>query len=124
MQQDDFAVVITQLLGRVSSEDALVLCQGDPYGNSTRWVFDVEHDTGRTSHFSFQLRSWNGKGVYAPIVSFSLTPLSAACWDAQPHIEQPKLPTILIATHPSGYNGAFGTIKYRVALDLVHSTSR
>lgn len=122
MQNDDFAVVITQLLGRVFSEDALV--QGDPYGNSTRWVFDVAHDTARTAHFSFQLRSWNGKGVYAPIVSFSLTPLSAACWDAQPFIEQPQLPTIRIATRPSGFREAFGTIKYRVALDIVHSTSR
>jgi hypothetical protein len=124
MQQDDFAVVITQLLGRVSSDDLPVLCQGDPYGNSTRWVFDVEQDTARARSFSFQLRSWHNKGVFAPIVSFSLTPLSVECWDAKPFIEQPKLPTIRISTQQSGFTEAFGTIKYRVALDIVHSTTR
>jgi hypothetical protein len=119
MQQDDFAVVITQLLGRVSSGDLLVLCAGDPYGNSTRWVFDVEHDTARARNFEFQLRSWNGKNIFAPIVSFSLTPLSPGCWNARPFIEQPKLPNVSIAVDASA-----GKIKYRVALDLVHSTSR
>jgi hypothetical protein len=123
MQKDDFPVVITQLLGRIFSEDSQVCCLGDPYGNSTRWVFDVEHDT-REPSFSFQLRSWNGKGVFAPIVSFSLTPLSTSCWDAKPFIEQPKLPTIRMSTQLSGFRGGYGTIKYRVALDLVHSTSR
>lgn len=116
---DDFDVVITQLLGRVSSGDLAVLCIGDPYGNSTRWVFDVEHDTSRARSFELQLKSWNGKSIFAPVTSFSITPLSAGCWNAQPFIEQPRLPNILVAVGASA-----SKIKYRIAVDLVHSTSR
>ena len=120
MQQDDYAVVITQLLGRVSSDSPHVYCAGDPYGNSTRWVFDVEQDTAHASVFDFQLRTWHNKGVFAPVVSFSLTPLSASCWEAKPYIEQPRLPRVTI-----NIGKVFsGKILYRVALDLVHSTSR
>lgn len=121
MQQDDPAVVITQLLGRIASDSAGVLCAGNPYGNSTRWVFDVEHDTMRVFHFDFQLRTWHHRGVFASVVSFSITPLSANCWDAKPFIEQPRLPRVRINV---GNPVMSQKILYRVALDLVHSTSR
>lgn len=120
MQQDDPAIVITQLLGRITSDSPGVLCQGSPYGNSTRWVFDVSHDTVRARDFEFQLKTWHDRGVFAPVVSFSLTPLSWNCWDAKPFIEQPRLPRVRI-----NIGSVFhGKILYRVALDLVHSTSR
>lgn len=116
--ETDSSIILTQLLGRVSSEEPFVFCEGDPYGNSTRWVFDVEQCTGINPSFSFQLRSWNGKGIFAPIASFSFAPLSDECWDARPFIEQTKLPSLRITARP-GY-----IVKYRVAIDLIHSTSR
>ena len=118
MQQ---AVVITQILGRVSSSDPQVLCTGEPDGNSTRWVFDVEQNAWLKPRFSFQPRSWRGRELVASTVSLSMTPLSASFWDAKPYIEKLTLPDLIVCAQELR---EMDKIRYRIAIDLVHSTSR
>lgn len=119
MQQDSFAVVITQNLGRVFSNNPDVNVVGAPLGNSTKWVFDVEQDTQKTSSFGFQLRGWRNQEILASIVSIGLTPLSSSFWDAKPYVSWPWVPNLSITTQKTQE-----PVRYRVVIDLVHSTSR
>lgn len=132
MRQDDPAVVITQILGRVSSADALVLCEGEPLGNASRWVFDVQQTVQRVHSFSCRLLGWSGRrAVSAPVMSFYLGPLSASFWDARvflepsaTHIKLVAAPACAARTRPAHPPYQSAPILYRVAIDLVHSTSR
>lgn len=118
MQQDDLAIVITQILGRVSSDDAHVFCTGSSLGNASRWVFDV-HQTRRAPAFSCRLLTWSGRrDVVAPVMSFYLGPLSESFWDAGVFLEPGPDNIRLVAARITV------PIQYRVAIDLVHSASR
>jgi len=112
------AVSIACLLGRVASPDAEV--NGSPAPNSTKWIFDVEQDTtaAQTLHFQI-LDARTGKPKDSPLLSFAITPLNESASGASLHISQPTGPDLAVKAKKVD-----SPIKYRIAIDAVHSLSR
>lgn len=113
------AVRIACLLGRVGSPDADVDFSS-AQKNSTRWVFDVEHDTGEMPSFVFQLLDTRtGRPKDNALVSLALTPLDGSAVDACLYVMSADLPNLAITADEDA-----GTVRYRVAVDAVHSLMR
>lgn len=111
---------IVCLLGRISSPDADVSV--DTLGtqrNSTRWIFDVSHDTATTS-FRLQLRdSLTGEVKDYVISSVTFTPFNVEAAGAKMRVPIIESPTLTIELDPQ-----LAPARYRVTVDTVHTLER
>jgi hypothetical protein len=114
------AINIVCLLGRISSPDADV--HVDTLGaqrNSTRWIFDVSHDTA-TSSFRLQLRDSLTDEVKDYVISsVTFTPFNVEAAGAKLRVPIIESPTLTIDLDPQQ-----ALARYRVTVDTVHSLSK
>ena len=111
------ATVVTQVLGRVAAPSSRV--EGSPAANSTRWIVDVECVPGEDVELLL-LESRSGRRLYPDLMSFSITPLDADCYDARP-FAIPGSGKLVIRTRILALPAR---IHYRVTLDVMHSATR
>jgi hypothetical protein len=112
------AVRIVCLLGRVASPDEYVEIVNDDSltPNSSRWMFDVEHDTNAEENFDLQLLSWrSGRPKEEGLVSITITPLCRDAARACVRVPEPDAPKLTFEADK------VGKIYYRVTLNFVHS---
>jgi hypothetical protein len=104
--------VVMQILGRLGAKNAHV--EGDAYGNSTRWVFDVAFSKKGSIELELLFKYTCDKEK-ALIKSYTLAPLSSDFWDAKPWVEENGDTFTLHANGPCSI---------RVAIDTIHSATR
>jgi hypothetical protein len=120
-------VNLTQILGAIEAPGMHV--QGRGAGNSTRWVFDLEGEAGKTVEI-FLLDPRNKLRLKPDLMSYSLTALSASFYDARPvatydaatggfivQSQRSKASTV-------GEGVVMGRFSCRVAIDVMHSATR
>jgi hypothetical protein len=108
---------VTQVLGLVEVPGFDVV--GKPAANSTRWILDVESTSGMDIKL-FLLDFRNGRRVSPDLMSYTITPLDADCYDARPFaIEGPGSLQIRTRRLQEGV-----VIHYRVQIDVMHSATR
>jgi len=108
---------VTQVLGVVEAPGFDVV--GKPAANSTRWILDVESVAGADVKLSL-LDFRTGRRVFPDLMSYTVTPLDADCYDAKPFaIEGPG--SLQIRTRPLQGDVI---IHYRVQIDVMHSATR
>ena len=116
------AVNILCLLGKVSSPDKGVeVDTAEARPNASKWVFDVEWDTGAEPSFSIELRDKNtGKVRTGFVLGPSIVPLDAAAAGAGIYLREHHglHPVVITAS-----NGV-GIVNCRFTLDLIHSLER
>ena len=114
------AINITCLLGKISSpSDGVEVDVSRAAPNSTRWIFDVVHDTSAQQAFDVQLLDNRTKKAKNPaFVSLDFTARDAettkACLHAPDLNSSITIRTIDIEK----------TIKYRVTVNAIHSLER
>lgn len=111
------AVKIECLLGRVESPDEYVEIVADNLTqNSSRWVFDVEHDTDIESAFDLLLLEWRSRRPKeVGLVSVTITPVCRDAARANIRVPEPDAPKLTFEADK------IGKIQYRVTLNFVHS---
>lgn len=118
---------ITPILGRIFCPDREIDDDFKGQCNSTRWVFDIEHefeafdeDSDEQCLIHIQLAEHRtGRIVKPAIFSFSIGAMSEECYDAAPHIIDRNGLLHIIVRPLDG-----GSCKYRVAIDTIHSSNR
>lgn len=111
-------VRIECLLGRVESPDEYVEIANaeNLTPNSSRWMFDVEHDTDVEDAFDLRLLEWrSGRPKEYGLVSISVTPMCRGAASANIRVPEPDAPKLTFEADK------VGKILYRVTLNFVHS---
>jgi len=104
------AVHVTCRLGKVSSPNGVTIDASKTAGNSTRWVFDVEHDTHRESTFELDLLSFRtGKKKDDILLSPTCAPIDIA--GAKAHVRFPEPDRLRIEADD------VGIARYRITVD-------
>lgn len=122
------SVNLTQILGDIEAPGMTV--KGRGAGNSTRWVFDLEGEAGKTVEI-YLLNPRNDDVRLRPdLMSYSLTALSTSFYDARPiarydaetgaFIIQSQKPKFASA----GESALAARFSCRVAIDVMHSATR
>ena len=111
------AVKIVCLLGRVESPDGYVEIESlGTMQNSSRWMFDVEHDTNAEPNFDLHLLEWrSGRPKDDGMMSISITPMCRDAARALLRVPEPDVPKLTFEADK------VGRIYYRVTLNFVHS---
>jgi hypothetical protein len=111
------AVRILCLLGKVESPDEYVEIESrDTTQNSSRWMFDVEHDTDAEPNFDLQLLEWrSGQPKDDGMVSITITPMCRNAALALVRVPEPDAPKLTFEADK------VGTVTYRVTMNFVHS---
>lgn len=114
-------IKITCIRGVISSEaDGIEIDDSLAEGNSSNWIFDVEHPAESTA-FSVTLLEFRGrKPKLASRLSPQLTPLNLAAAKALIYFPEPDAPRISVNV----VNGNGSPLKYRISIDVAHSLSR
>jgi hypothetical protein len=100
---------VVSLLGRLESSSAQV-DSSKTVPNSTRWVFDVEHEPGS---FAFDLVTRQGKVIRPLVLSFSIAPLDPDFYSAGVFFSK---------TNGTGLElTCTKTTRYRVTVDMISS---
>lgn len=105
--------VIWHILGLVSSPNAQV--RHEPFENSTRWVFDVQHDGGEPVLVQLRHR-YESQRIRAAVQSFSVAPMSEECFESKIWLQENSDGTFAIH--------ACKACRVRIAVDLIHSATR
>lgn len=129
--------IITPILGRIFCPDKEMDDDFKGQSNSTRWVFDVEHEFDKFETVTkenadklsqksvlelvhIQLAEYRtGRIIKPDVFSFSIGPMTDSCYKASPHIQIRNGLFHLIVKISNG-----GGCKYRVAIDTIHSANR
>jgi hypothetical protein len=104
------AVRVTCRLGKVSSPNGVAIDASKAGPNSSRWVFDVEHDTHREPAFELDLLSFRtGRKREAVLLSPTCAPTDAA--GAKAHVRFPEPDRLRIEADD------VGLARYRITVD-------
>lgn len=113
--------MVTQVLGKIRS-DAEV--DGEPLGNSTRWIFDVDQCS---PEIRVQLAFKYTKPKGELLRSYSLAPLSPGFWGAkvwlEEEVDEEGNETLVLHANIARGLGLMAC-KYRVAIDTIHTSTR
>ncbi len=118
---------ITPILGRIFCPDREIDDDFKGLCNSTRWIFDVEHefetvneDDEELSLFHIQLAEHRtGRIIKPEIFSFTIGAMSEEVYEAAPHLVVRNGLIHIIVRPLDG-----GSCKYRISIDSIHSSSR
>ena len=113
-------VSITQVLGRVNAPGCTLVDTVKPKANNTRWVIDVEGESGKDVVIELLTFEGGNRRVKPDFIRPTLVPLSASFYKAQPYciINEAEGTLTLCSSVTSE------PCKYRVTIDTMHSASR
>lgn len=108
-------VTLKQVLGRIDAPGCVI--EGVPAANNTRWIFDINGETGKDIEISL-LEFRSGKRIKLDLSSIALTAQSAEFYEAKPHF---VLVNNTLVLRSDKINAA---CKYRVSVDILHTATR
>lgn len=113
------AIKITCCLGRVANKAGVAAVDDhDAEHNSSRWIFDVEHDTHLVQRYELQLLAFiNGRPLDRSFLTVSIAPLNRGAVEARPRVPEPDLPAIEL-------DDVGKVVRYRVTIDAVRRAGR
>lgn len=116
------AISIECLLGlvRAADEEADVeVIDEEAQRNSSRWVFNVVHDTSKATTLDLQLLGWGNRRVKeSGTGAITITPMDGPAAIARIRVPEPDPPKIVVEADD------VGVVEYRLSIDLTHTMMR